>query len=647
MQPHPRYQMLEKIAAGSYATVYRGRDQELGREVAIKQIHDQFLQDPSQLERFWQEAQLLASFQHPNIVTIYDLVRERGWLIMELMQTDLSKVAGRKQMDLDALRTTVAHCLRALKFLHAHGIIHGDIKPSNMMIDRRRRVKIGDFGLARRASDEEGSLIKGTTKYMAPEVVSDEFGDVGPASDLYSLGFAAYELMCGDNFEQLFPGLSAFGRDKQMAWMMWHAAPDRRLPEISRVLQGVPEDLARTIQKLCAKSQAERYKSADEALSDLRVDIKVVSQVDTTEADAAVPAGKMDRRKMLAIGAFAFSAILCLAVLFIPSGEGTGPADDTKPLPKNGVVREVRVKEGKLVIEDEEGIPEDVDVGMNPRLHLNEQEYVFLRDIEPGDQVLFKREGESSGKSVLRIIVLRPETTRGVLRKPNVEESQFVLLTGDETLPQEVPLRVSQRTKITLNGETASLKDLQRDDRLVASHVKDIQAKAARVAVRVEAKRTIVQTGFVSDVVTEKGSRFLVLDRLGAKSKLEFDDDCRITINGDSATEGKSLAPADLQKGDRVTVSHDTHVTSIEATRRPRHSGVVMEVQEADNVIVVQADDGTRLPFAIGEECQITHDGKQAPFDALKKFDRIEVTYDPQETGPGKARTVDARRPST
>src|SRR4029079_3151365 len=145
----------------------------------------------------------------------------------------------RKQMDLNALRTTLAHCLRALKFLHSHGIVHGDIKPSNMMIDRRSRAKIGDFGLARRVSNAEGSLIKGTTKYMAPEVVSDEFGGVRAASYVYALGFAAYELMCGENFESLFPGLSAFGRDRQIAWMMWHAAPDRRLPGDTRVLAAV------------------------------------------------------------------------------------------------------------------------------------------------------------------------------------------------------------------------------------------------------------------------------------------------------------------------------------------------------------------------------------------------------------------------
>ena len=146
MESHPRYQLLDKIASGSFATVYRGRDLELGREVAIKQIHEQFLADPQQLDRYWGEAQLLASFQHPNIVTIYDIVRERGWLIMELMQADLSKIAGRKQMPLESLRTTLAHCLRALKFLHCarhrprrHQAQQHDDRPPQAGEDRRFR----------------------------------------------------------------------------------------------------------------------------------------------------------------------------------------------------------------------------------------------------------------------------------------------------------------------------------------------------------------------------------------------------------------------------------------------------------------------------------------------------------------------------
>ncbi|MDA0282590.1 MAG: serine/threonine-protein kinase [Planctomycetota bacterium] len=300
MASDSRYELLEKVGAGSFATVYRARDTELGREVAIKQIHDQYLQMPEQMERYWQEAQLLAQLQHPNIITFFDIDRERGWLIMELMQGNLADRITTEPLDLKSVRTSLAHCLRALKYLHSQGIVHGDVKPANMMIDSRKRIKLGDFGLSRRVSDEDGSLLKGTTKYMAPEVMSEDFGEVGPSSDLYSLGFAAYELMCGPNFESLFPGLNAFGRDRQVGWMMWHAAPDRNLPEISRVLQGVPEDLAHVVQKLVSKDQSRRYQTATEALSELQIDIKIVK----TGHDAPADESTDTTRRNVAIAAF-------------------------------------------------------------------------------------------------------------------------------------------------------------------------------------------------------------------------------------------------------------------------------------------------------------------------------------------------------
>ena len=107
------------------------------------------------------------------------------------MKGNLKQVYGKRPMPIAEVRETLLQAARGLDCLHTQGIIHGDIKPANLMLSRQDVVKLGDFGLARRANDDEGSLLKGTTKYMAPELVSEDFGDVGPASDLYSLGFSA------------------------------------------------------------------------------------------------------------------------------------------------------------------------------------------------------------------------------------------------------------------------------------------------------------------------------------------------------------------------------------------------------------------------------------------------------------------------
>lgn len=648
MQSHPRYQLLDKIASGSFATVYRGRDLELGREVAIKQIHEQFLTDPQQLDRYWAEAQLLASFQHPNIVTIYDIVRDRGWLIMELMQSDLSKIAGRKQMPLESLRTTLAHCLRALKFLHAHGIVHGDIKPSNMMVDRRKRVKIGDFGLARRVSNEEGSLIKGTTKYMAPEVVSDEFGDVGPASDLYSLGFAAFELMCGENFEELFPGLNAFGRDRQMAWMMWHAAPDRRLPEIQRVLADVPEDLARTIQKLIAKPQSQRYKSADEALSDLNIDLKLVKTGEESAENLARPGtkGPAGKRRMIVIGAFVASVMLSLVALFVPGGGTPPPPSHPKSLV--GIVREVKPQEGKLILEDEQGVPEEIQVGKKPRIRLSEfdkvdDKYVLLDELEPRDRLEIRFE-ESGDRRTAIITALRPTQSSGKIKEVDAEGKRLVATLAADPQPQDVPMYVPSGAKLLLNGKIAALADLRPDDRIELSHLKDTQDRAPRAVIKLEARRTQSLTGFVKSVTTRNDKLWLFVDHLRTETAVECSEAVPVTINGQAEEDGRKLVATDLKKGDRVQVWYDTHASRIAAARGDSLTGCTLKkIDQSSKEIVVQPDNADIVTFAIGDMCEITREDKRVDFTQLREGDVLDITFEPQAGGPATASTIDAR----
>lgn len=651
---HPRYQILEKIGSGSFATVYRGHDRELGRDVAVKQIHAQYLQDPKQLERYWQEAQLLASFQHPNIVTIYDIVRDRGWLILELMQGNLSKISGRKPLDVDSLRSTIAHCLRALKFLHSHGVIHGDIKPGNLMLDRRKRIKVGDFGLARRVSDEDGSLLKGTTKYMAPELMSDDFGAVGPASDLYSLGFAAYELLCGENFEELFPGLNAFGRDRQIAWMMWHSAPDRRLPEIARVLEGVPEDLRKVIQKLSAKPQSERYKTADEALSDLNIDIKLVGG-GTGEGEDNAAASKPDsKRRTLLVVAFAASFLMSMAMLFLPSGNSVDPAAGGKDENvARGVLREVRAADGSLVLEDVDGVPTEIKVGDKPRIRLNDEKYVLLKDLLEGDYVEARSAGEGAPTT---FFVNRPVDSRGTIQSLAVADKEFVARVITGAAPEEVRVAVGQRSRLSLNGKQVPLVELREGDRIEFRHIRGPEGRLARDLLKLEAFRSRELVGYLVAVDADK--RQLSLERRNHPQGplvVEYAADCKVSINGRPFGNSRALAPSDLRESDRLTLELDVAASTISAVRGTRISGTIQEIREAGRAFAIKLDkplaDGAATVVAgVPEGTAVTLGQGSAAGDDLRRFDRVDAILEGDEpaTGGDSSRTalaVDATRP--
>ncbi|MFM8285785.1 MAG: serine/threonine-protein kinase [Planctomycetaceae bacterium] len=641
-QPHPRYELVDKIASGSFATVYRGRDRELGRDVAIKQIHPQYLSDSRQLERYWGEAQLLASLQHPNIVTIYDLVRDRGWLIMELMQSDLSRVAGRRQMDLDALRTALAHALRALKFLHSHGIVHGDVKPSNLMIDRRRRVKLGDFGLARRVANETGSLVQGTAKYMAPEVVAPEFGDVGPASDLYSLGFTAYELLAGENFEALFPGLSGQGRDRQMAWMMWHAAPDRRLPEIGRVLQGVPDDLAKTIQKLCAKPQNQRYRSADEALSDLNIDVKLVKSGDDSSATVQRPApeaGAERRRRLIAIGAFATSALLSLAMLFWPSGKSSGPTGTEAD--RSGIVKSIQREEQALDLLTPEGTVVTVPLGKEPIIRLRDgaQDFISLGEVAPDDRVAITFR-DVKGEPRATVAVSRPVVSEGVLQTVDATRRQVRVALRADPRPEVVDMSLAGTVQVLLNGKPSEFDKLLPDDRVEVTHLPAEREAVARTIIRLAARRTLRQVGFVAEIVqTPDEPAYLRLDRFGLIDNLPFADNAQVELDGAAAQVG------DLKPDDRVLVEYDVEVTGLQATRRPRGSGALMVSKVAERELLVRGNDASEVRYGVPEGCPLLLDGESVGLEKLQKFDKLDITFREGAGGRREAQTIDAKRP--
>lgn len=637
-----RYKILEKIGSGSFATVYRARDMELGREVAIKQLHDEFVNDPQRMERFWQEAQLLASLQHPNIVTIFDIVRERGWLVLELMQGSLAERLKGRQIDLRALRATLAHVLRALKYLHAQGVIHGDIKPGNLMIDARRRVKLGDFGLACRVATADGSLLKGTTKYMAPETVSDDFGDVGPASDLYSLGFSAYDLMCGPNFEELFPGLNAKGRNQQLAWMMWHAAPDRQLPEIGRVLEGVPPDLAKVVQKLTQKDQALRYKTADEALSDLQIDLKLVGGQGADDI-APEPSAGMNRRTYLAAGALGIS-VLMSALMLLPGGNAP-----PKIQKAHGLIRDVTADKMEFSVQNLEDstlatftVPKE-----KQRIFLrNERKNILLRELLPGDHVEMEFDTKQPGV-VVSMMVNRPALTRGTLRELLLPESRLIVSIEEGNTRDDIPVRVPESATLTLNGQPTQLRDLVVGDRLGITHLSEPGEKKGVVLISLAARRMLTAIGSVAEfdpatsILSIQIGQGAVLSLL----KLPVAPACKVTINGSDSTNKEPLTAAALKPGDRVSVQHDIEIFEIAATRSLQFDGAVHEVDLGAETLTVSLSNGETHTLAVGPKCELTLALDKIQLQDLRKADVVRVAYSQAEDGALSATTVDARRP--
>lgn len=654
MDVEERYERVELIGKGSFATVYRAKDKELGREVAIKEIHPEFMDDPEQLTRYWDEAQLLASLQHPNIVTIYDIYRDRGWLIMELMQSNLSDRLQGEPMDLRALKTTVAHCLRALKYLHSRGVTHGDLKPSNFMIDHRRRVKIGDFGLARRASDDEGSLLKGTTKYMAPEVVSDEFGEIGPASDLYSLGFAAYDLMCGENFETLFPGLSAFGRNKQVAWMMWHAAPDRRLPEISRVLEGVPPDLATVIQRLCEKKQDKRFKTADEALDVLKVDQKIVKDsgagVDDPDEDGEGGEDEAAKKKRLIIlsAVCAVSLIMSMLMLFLP-GDG-GAADE--PTNKSGTIREVLLDENTIVIVDDEGVPEEVSMGKKPRIVLKgfslgkvADKNILLRQLLQGDQIEVETKLRDDGSKTVTFIVSRPVESHGEVTQIDTSANTMVVLMTDTTR-EEIPLRVPERAKIFINGKPDRLVKVKPGDVVDVSHLPEAGRKIGRIVHELRVQRLLKRVGFLTGFDSQNRTitySSTIGNTVNAKS-LPLTDSCSIKLM-DVAGSSQFIDFDQMKVNDRIEVEYfeATGAERITITRdKEQYAGVVHGVN-GSNVIVQDNRSGAKRTFdASAASATILNEAAQ--ISDIRKGDSVSVSYQSDGDKGGKASRVDVTR---
>jgi eukaryotic-like serine/threonine-protein kinase len=262
----PGFEILERLGSGGMGVVYKARDTSLDRLVAIKFILSGVHAGPKERKRFYDEAQVVARLEHPNIVQIYEIGEAEGWPYITLQYLEggslAQKLNGDPQLPGEAAKL-VETLARATQAAHQRGIVHRDLKPGNVLLTADGTPKIADFGLAKRINGPETQTVSGTVmgtpSYMAPEQAHGTKDLVGPAADIHALGAILYELLTGWP-----PYKSGSYVDTIFKVMMEEPTPPRQ------VQPSVPRDLETICLKCLHKEPQKRYASAEDLAEDLR-----------------------------------------------------------------------------------------------------------------------------------------------------------------------------------------------------------------------------------------------------------------------------------------------------------------------------------------------------------------------------------------
>jgi serine/threonine-protein kinase len=305
----PGYQILGKIGAGAMAVVYRARQLSLNRDVAIKVLPKRFTENKDYVERFYKEGQAAGKLNHPNIVQAVDVGEAGGYhyFVMEFVEgkTLYDDLAAGKVFGEQEALGIIIQVAEALRHAHSMGLIHRDVKPKNIMINKEGIVKLADMGLARETTDIEAAKTEkgkayGTPYYISPEQIRGEM-DIDGRADIYGLGATFYHLVTGR---------VPYMADDPVEVMKKHLKDELVPPDhINTSLSGGSSEV---IEVMMAKNRDERYGNIDELLVDLkavragqapvlahkRIDVSMLEQLE--EGETVEAAEKFDVEQTIA-----------------------------------------------------------------------------------------------------------------------------------------------------------------------------------------------------------------------------------------------------------------------------------------------------------------------------------------------------------
>jgi len=265
------YEIVEQLGRGGMATVFKARHTVLERDAALKFLDLAFLEDPEFVKRFRHEARVIAGLDHPNIVPVFDFSEHEGlpYLVMKFVEGETLKA----RLERGKLSTAhIAEMVQAigdgLSYAHEQGVLHRDVKPSNVLLGKDGSIYLSDFGLARMAASAQSTLSRefmlGTPQYISPEQARSE-PNLDARTDVYSFGILIYELLVGQ---------VPFDADTPISIIHDHLyspppRPSAKAPETS-------EDVDRVILRALAKDKKERFATVDEMVEALRESMQAV-----------------------------------------------------------------------------------------------------------------------------------------------------------------------------------------------------------------------------------------------------------------------------------------------------------------------------------------------------------------------------------
>ena len=329
------YEVMEQVGRGGMATVFKAYHHALERMVAIKVLPDMLAEDPEFKERFRREAIAIARLKHPNILTVFDHGEFDGqpYIVTEFVEGGTFAHELGKPISIQRAKEVLGAVASALDYAHTNGVLHRDVKPSNILMTKDGKSVLGDFGLARMMASGQRltrlDMVVGTPEYMSPEQCAA--GDAGPASDQYSLGVVAFEALTGH---------PPFHAETPAAVML--AQMRTPLPPPKTVNPDLSQPVEKALIRVLAKEPAERFPSCEAFVDALSAEPQTVAVAKTLEQPKPAPAPPptqptAPRRipsRLLAIAAAAVVGVLVLggagyAVLAASRGSHTNTGNPT------------------------------------------------------------------------------------------------------------------------------------------------------------------------------------------------------------------------------------------------------------------------------------------------------------------------------